>query len=195
MSFLDPAKREINIKIVYYGHPSAGLAENLRYIHANSGPGVSEMSSRTVGAEQFLFFNFIPLALGEIRGFKIRLHLFTVVGQRVSPEAYKTLLKGADGIVFVADGDPAERAATLQSWEDMHEHLQEHGYDADMMPLVVQLDRRDNPAAIPVAELKQMLGLSTQPIVEGNTLRGGGVFDSLKSIARLILLEIKRMSS
>jgi hypothetical protein len=195
MSFPDPSKREINIKIVYYGHPSASLAENLRYIHAHSGPAASEMSSRTAGAEQVLFFNFVPQALGEIRGFKIRLHLFTVAGESVSAEAHRVLLKGADGIVFVADGDPASRARNLQAWEGLHHHLEEHGYDAESLPLVVQLDRRDHPAALSVAELKQLLGLSTQLIVEGNTARGGGVFDSLKSIARLILLELKRTPS
>lgn len=195
MSFLDPAKREINIKIAYYGPPGASLAENLQYIHAHSGPAVSELSSRATETEQFLFFNFVPQALGEIRGFKIRLHLFTVVGQSVSAEAYRILLKGADGIVFVAEGDPARWDANLAAWQGMHRHLQEQGYVAEQMPTVVQLDRRDLPAATPAAELAKRLGLGTQPIIEGNSLRGGGVFDSLKSISRLILQEIKRMSS
>lgn len=195
MSFLDPARREINIKIAYYGPPGASLAENLQYIHSHAGPAVSEMSSRATDTEQFLFFNFVPQALGEIRGFKIRLHLFTVVGQSVSEEAYRILLKGADGIVFVAEGDPAKRAANQKAWEEMHEHLMEQGYVPEQMPTVVQLDRRDLPAATPAAELAKLLGLGAQPVIEGNSLRGGGVFDSLKSISRLILQEIKRMSS
>lgn len=195
MSFPDPSKREINVKIVYYGPPGASLAENLRYIHANSGPAVSELSAHTAGSEQFLFFNFVPQALGEIRGFKIRLHLFTVVGQRISPEAHRTLLKGVDGIVFVADGAPSARAANAQAWEGMQQHLEELGYVVERTPLVVQLDRRDPSATLPVEELKQLLGLGTQPIVEASAARGGGVFDSLKAIARLILLEIKKMSA
>ena len=195
MSFPDPSKREINVKIVYYGPPGASLAENLRYIHGSSGPAVSELSAHTAGSEQFLFFSFVPEALGEIRGFKIRLHLFTAVGQSLSPAAHRTLFKGVDGVVFVADGTPTGKTATQQAWQRMQQHLQELGYDPDQVPLVVQLDRRDQPAALPAAELKQLLGLGSQPIVEANAPRGDGVFDSLKSIARLILLEIKKMSA
>jgi len=190
-SFINYAAKEINCKIVYYG--AAALQENIQYIHARTNPEARGkiVTLKTQGGD-VLFFDFLPLALGEIRGFRVRFHLYAAPGgSKVGPDA-RLVLKGTDGVIFVADSDPKRLPATLASWESLKTNLAALGYDWRKLPLVIQLANRDLPDALPVESLKQALGVTTQPTFEGVVSRGVGVFDSLKAAAKLILTELKR---
>jgi len=197
-SFINYAAKEINVKVVYYGSATAGLHDNLAYVYAKTNPDAKGkmIALRTedsqADADKTEFFDFLPLALGEIRGFKTRFHLYTVPGNPKYNASRLLILKGVDGIVFVADGDPKQLKATLESWASLKKNLASHGYDWQKMPLVVQLNHRDLPNAIPVDDLKKALGLTTQPAYEAVATTGVGVFDTLKAIAKLVLVELKR---
>jgi len=192
-SFINYSAREINVKVVYYGPPGAGLHENLAYIYSRTNPEAKgKMIALKTEGETTEFFDFLPLALGEIRGFKVRFHLYTTPGRQDYEASRKLILKGADGVVFVADATRAQKAATLTSWKGLQTNLAALGYDWQKMPLVVQLNHRDRPDAMSADEIKEMLGVSTQPTFEADSATGAGVFDSLKAVAKLVLTALKR---
>jgi signal recognition particle receptor subunit beta len=193
-AFINYSSREINVKIVYYGSETAGLAENLQYVYGKTNPEAKgKLISLATETDRTLFFDFLPLSLGEIRGFKTRFHLYTVPGHAPYEASRKLILKGVDGVVFVADADPAQRKATLASWESLKANLAELGYGLEKLPLSVQLDAHRAKVPISSEELRTWLGLAPEvPIFNADPTTGTGVFDTLKSIAKQVLMELKK---
>jgi mutual gliding-motility protein MglA len=195
-SFINYSSREINCKIVYYGSATSGLAENLQYVYAKTNPEAKgKMISLATETERVLFFDFLPLSLGEIRGFKTRFHLYTVPGEIFYEASRKLVLKGVDGVVFVADADPARKEATLESWKSLKNNLAEAGYDWKRMPLVLQLDTHRTKAPMSSQELLALLGAPDLPVFVADPVTGPGVFDTLKAVAKAILMELKKGTS
>jgi signal recognition particle receptor subunit beta len=193
MSFINYASREINCKIVYYGPGLCGKTTNLQYIFQKTAPEArGKMISLATETERTLFFDFLPLALGEIRGFKTRFHLYTVPGQVFYDASRKLILKGVDGVVFVADSQEERLDANIESLENLKDNLEEQGYQLDQLPYVIQYNKRDLPNATPVAELRELLNPGMVPEYEACAQSGEGVFDTLKAVAKLILLELKK---
>jgi len=193
MSFINYAAREINCKIVYYGPGLCGKTTNLQYIYERSSPdSKGKMISLATETERTLFFDFLPLSLGEIRGFKTRFHLYTVPGQVFYDASRKLILKGVDGVVFVADSQVGRIEANVESLENLRINLQEQGYDVERIPYVVQYNKRDLPDLSSVAELRELLNPTGAPEHEAVARTGVGVFDTLKSVARVLISELKK---
>jgi signal recognition particle receptor subunit beta len=193
MSFVNYASREINCKIVYYGPGLCGKTTNLQYIYQNTAlEAKGKMISLATETERTLFFDFLPLALGEIRGFKTRLHLYTVPGQVFYDATRKLILKGVDGIVFVADSQEERMDANVESLCNLTMHLTEQGYDLGRLPHVIQYNKRDIPNVLSVQELHRELNPAAVPEFEACALSGKGVFETLKALARLVLIDLKK---
>jgi mutual gliding-motility protein MglA len=193
MSFINYASREINCKIVYYGPGLCGKTTNLQYIFQKTAPEAKgKMISLATETERTLFFDFLPLALGEIRGFKTRFHLYTVPGQVFYDASRKLILKGVDGVVFVADSQQERLDANLESLENLKDNLEEQGYRLEQLPFVIQYNKRDLPNITPVAELRELLNLDQVPDFEACAQTGEGVFETLKAVAKQILMELKK---
>ena len=182
-------------KIVYYGPGLCGKTTNLQYVYAKTNPdSKGKMISLATETERTLFFDFLPLSLGEIRGFKTRFHLYTVPGQVFYDASRKLILKGVDGVVFVADSQLERMEANLESLENLRVNLAEQGYDLDRLPYVVQYNKRDLPSAVSIEELHRALNPKNVPEYPAVAPTGVGVFDTLKSVAKLVLTELKRAS-
>jgi len=195
MSFINYSSREINCKIVYYGPGLCGKTTNLHYIHKKVGPNMKgKLISLSTETERTLFFDFLPLSLGEIRGFRTRFHLYTVPGQVFYDASRKLILKGVDGVVFVADSQLERMEANIESLDNLRVNLAEQGYDLDRIPFVIQYNKRDLPNAVPVEELRRELNYRNVPEWNAIAPQGVGVFDTLKSVARLVLRELKKGS-
>jgi signal recognition particle receptor subunit beta len=193
MSFINYSSREINCKIVYYGPGLCGKTTNLQYIYNKTNPEAKgKMISLATETERTLFFDFLPLSLGEIRGFKTRFHLYTVPGQVFYDGSRKLILKGVDGVVFVADSQIERMEANIESLDNLRVNLQEQGYNLDKIPYVVQYNKRDLPNSAPMDELKKLLNPTNVPEYEAVATTGVGVFDTLKAVAKLVLTELKR---
>ena len=193
MSFINYLSREINCKIVYYGPGLCGKTTNLQYIYNKTNPEAKgKMISLATETERTLFFDFLPLALGEIRGFKTRFHLYTVPGQVFYDASRKLILKGVDGVVFVGDSQIARAEANIESLENLRTNLAEQGYDLDKIPYVVQYNKRDMPNIASVEELRTQLNPTNVPEFEAVATTGIGVFETLKSVAKLVLTELRR---
>ena len=193
MSFINYSSREINCKIVYYGPGLCGKTTNLQYIYNKTSPDAKgKMISLATETERTLFFDFLPLSLGEIRGFKTRFHLYTVPGQVFYDASRKLILKGVDGVVFVADSQIERMEANLESVDNLRTNLAEQGYDLDRIPYVVQYNKRDLPQVAPIGELREQLNPTQVPDYEAVATTGVGVFDTLKAVAKLVLAELKR---
>lgn len=158
MSLINYASREINCKLVYYGPGLGGKTTNLEYIYEKVAPASKgKMISLATETERTLFFDFLPVDLGTIRGFKTRFHLYTVPGQVYYNASRKLILKGVDGVVFVADSQIERMEANLESMQNLYDNMLQHGYDLTRLPFVIQYNKRDLPNAAPVAELQQNL--------------------------------------
>jgi len=193
MSFINYSAREINFKIVYYGPGLCGKTTNLEHIYKVSKPEAKgKMVSLATETERTLFFDFLPLSLGEIRGFKTRFHLYTVPGQVFYDASRKLILKGVDGVVYVGDSQLERMEANIESLENLRSNLQEQGYDLDKLPYVVQYNKRDLPNAITMAELEGELNPTKVPSFEAVAPKGVGVFDTLKAVAKLVLTELRK---
>lgn len=193
MSFINYSSREINCKIVYYGPGLCGKTTNLQYIYNKTNPeSKGKMISLATETERTLFFDFLPLALGEIRGFKTRFHLYTVPGQVFYDASRKLILKGVDGVVFVADSQVERMDANIESLENLQTNLRDHGYELERIPYVVQYNKRDLPNAAPMDELKRILNPKNVVEFEAVATKGNGVFETLKAIAKLVLIELKK---
>ena len=193
MSFINYSSREINCKIVYYGPGLCGKTTNLQYIYNKTNPEAKgKMISLATETERTLFFDFLPLSLGEIRGFKTRFHLYTVPGQVFYDASRKLILKGVDGVVFVADSQIERMESNLESMENLRTNLAEQGYDLDKIPFVIQYNKRDIPNAADLDELRAALNARSVPDFEGAATNGVGVFETLKAIAKLVLIELKK---
>jgi len=193
MSFINYSSREINCKIVYYGPGLCGKTTNLQWIYKKTNPdSKGKMISLATETERTLFFDFLPLALGEIRGFKTRFHLYTVPGQVFYDASRKLILKGVDGVVFVADSQIERMEANIESVENLRINLAEQGYDLDKLPYIIQYNKRDLPNVVPVEEMKKALNPRGLPDFEASAVEGTGVFDTLKAIAKLVIMELKK---
>jgi len=193
MSFINYSSREINCKIVYYGPGLCGKTTNLQYVYAKTNPEAKgKMISLATETERTLFFDFLPLSLGEIRGFKTRFHLYTVPGQVFYDASRKLILKGVDGVVFVADSQIERMEANIESMENLRVNLAEQGYDLNKVPFVVQYNKRDLPNVATVEELRGLLNPRMVPEYQAVAPTGVGVFDTLKAVAKLVLTELKK---
>ncbi len=193
MSFINYSSREINCKIVYYGPGLCGKTTNLQYIFQKTNPEArGKMISLATETERTLFFDFLPLSLGEIKGFKTRFHLYTVPGQVFYDASRKLILKGVDGIVFVADSQVDRMEANIESMDNLRVNLQEQGYDLDTIPFVIQYNKRDLPNVAPVGEMQGALNPRGVPDFEACAATGGGVFETLKAVAKQVLTELKK---
>ena len=193
MSFINYMAREINCKIVYYGPGLCGKTTNLQYIYERTNPEAKgKMISLATETERTLFFDFLPLSLGEIRGFKTRFHLYTVPGQVFYDASRKLILKGVDGVIFVADSQIERLEANQESMDNLRTNLAEQGYSLEKIPFVIQYNKRDLPNVVPVEELRELLNMTRVPDFEANARSGMGVFDTLKAVSKLVLTELKR---
>jgi signal recognition particle receptor subunit beta len=193
MSFINYMAREINCKIVYYGPGLCGKTTNLQYIYERTNPEAKgKMISLATETERTLFFDFLPLQLGEIGGFKTRFHLYTVPGQVYYDASRKLILKGVDGVVFVADSQVGRMEANEESVENLQTNLAEHGYSLDKIPYIVQYNKRDLPEIASVEELRALLNPMNVPDFEAVARTGKGVFETLKATAKLVLSELRK---
>jgi signal recognition particle receptor subunit beta len=188
MSFINYSAREINFKIVYYGPGLCGKTTNLEHIYKVSKPEAKgKMVSLATETERTLFFDFLPLDLGEIRGFKTRFHLYTVPGQVFYDASRKLILRGVDGVCFVADSQEARMDANLESLENLRHNLEEQGFNLDELPYVIQYNKRDMPEVVAVEELSASLNPTQVPEFEAIAIDGTGVFETLKGLARQVI--------
>jgi len=193
MTFINYASREINCKIVYYGPGLCGKTTNLQHIFESTAPQArGKLISLATETDRTLFFDFMPLELGTVRGFKTRFHLYTVPGQVFYDASRKLILKGVDGVVFVADSQEERMDANVESLYNLEENLQAQGYDLMKIPYVLQLNKRDLPNIIPVEELTAELRRKEEPVVEAVASSGAGVFDTLKAVAKQVLTELRK---
>ncbi len=193
MSFINFAAREINCKIVYYGAGLGGKTTNLQFIFdKTSEKQKGKMISLATETDRTLFFDFLPLDLGTVRGFKTRFHLYTVPGQVFYDASRKLILRGVDGVVFVADSQEERMDANVEALENLQDNMKEHGYDFHKIPYVLQLNKRDLPNALGVEELKKDLVRRNEPVFEAVAFQGAGVFETLKEVARQVLIELKK---
>jgi signal recognition particle receptor subunit beta len=193
MTFINYASREINCKIVYYGPGLCGKTTNLQYIYDSTSPAAKgKLISLATETDRTLFFDFMPLELGTVRGFKTRFHLYTVPGQVYYDASRKLILKGVDGVVFVADSQEERMDANVESLYNLEENLKTQGYDLMQVPYVLQLNKRDLPSAMPVEELTVELQKKGEPVFEAVAMDGTGVFDTLKAVAKQVLTELRK---
>jgi len=192
MSFINYAAREINCKIVYYGPGLGGKTTNIQWIHEKTrADAKGKLISLATETERTLFFDFLPIELGTIRGFRMRFHLYTVPGQVFYDASRKLILKGVDGVVFVADSQEARMDANVESVSNLHGNLKDQGYDLAKIPYALQLNKRDLPSAVALAELETALRFKDEPVFEAVATNGTGVFETLKSIIKLVLKDLK----
>ena len=197
MTFINYASREINCKIVYYGPGLCGKTTNLQYIYDKTNPGAKgKLISLATETDRTLFFDFLPLELGTVRGFKTRFHLYTVPGQVFYDASRKLILKGVDGVIFVADSQVERMDANVEAIDNLVANLQSQGYDLNKIPYILQLNKRDLPNVVPVEEMKQQLSRKTppEPTFEACAAKGTGVFETLKGVAKLVLAELTKAS-
>jgi len=193
MTFINYAAREINCKLVYYGPGLGGKTTNIKFVYEKTNPtSKGKLISLATETDRTLFFDFLPLDLGEIRGFRTRFHLYTVPGQVFYDASRKLILKGVDGVVFVADSQAARMDANLESLKNLELNLKEQGYDIKTIPYVLQFNKRDLPTSTPFEEMKRRLHFKGEPIFEAIANKGTGVFETLKMIAKMVLLELRK---
>ena len=196
MTFINLMAREINCKIVYYGPGLCGKTTNLQQIYDRTKTDAKgKMVSLATETDRTLFFDFLPLELGQIRGFKTRFHLYTVPGQVFYDASRKLILKGVDGCVFVADSQIDRLEANIESVENLKENLNDQGYDLERIPYIIQYNKRDLPHIASVEELKELLNHRQVPEFEAVATMGIGVFETLKAIAKLVFMELKKTHS
>lgn len=187
MAAIDIRNHRIDTKIVYYGPAQSGKTTNLTNVHSRL-PQESRGPMRSIDTvdERTLFFDLMPIQEIEVGGWSIRFHLYTVPGQRDYVRTRRAILGGADGIVFVADADPAKQDENQQSMDELHEHLEHYGKDSASMPIVLQVNKTDLPDARPVTEVSDPLNLHAWPVVQAMAIRGIGVSETLSTIARAV---------
>jgi signal recognition particle receptor subunit beta len=193
MSFINYASREINCKIVYYGPGLGGKTTNLQYIYERTNPqNKGQLISLATETDRTLFFDFLPLDLGSVRGFRTRFHLYTVPGQVFYDASRKLILKGVDGVIFVADSQEARMDANLESLDNLKHNLHENGFDLGALPYALQFNKRDLPGAVAYDVMFGALNFKGEPTFEAVAPKGVGVFETLKAVAKQVLHELAR---
>jgi hypothetical protein len=193
MAFVNLSRRELHCKIVYYGPGLGGKTTNLAVLHQRlPADRRSEMVRLQTPGERTLYFDFLPLDLGEIGGLRTRFHLYTVPGQVSLRATRRLVLHGADGIIFVADSDPARFFANRHSLDDLRQNLARLGRPLESLPLVFQYNKRDHPGALDRLQLDRLLNAGARPVFEAVAVRGEGVAETLRTILQLVLAELAR---
>lgn len=193
MTFINYAAREINCKIVYYGPGLCGKTTNLQFIYEKTNPqNKGQLISLATETDRTLFFDFLPLDLGTVRGFRTRFHLYTVPGQVFYDASRKLILKGVDGVIFVADSQEARQDANLESLDNLRINLRENGFDLTTVPYALQLNKRDMPTAMPYDLMFRELNVKGEPTFEAVATKGIGVFETLKAVAKQVLHELSK---
>src|SRR5258706_5733031 len=188
MTFINYASREINCKVVYYGPGLCGKTTNLQYVFEKTVPEAKvKMISLATESERTLFFDFLPLELGKVKDFKVRFHLYTVPGQVFYDASRRLILRGADGVIFVADSQNERFEANLESLDNLKQNLTDYNLKLEEMPYIVQYNKRDLPNAMSVEELHKSLNPTGFPEFEASARTGEGVFETLKGVAKLVL--------
>lgn len=192
MSLINYASREINCKIVYYGPGLGGKTTNIQYVYDKVAPETKgKLVTLATEMDRTLFFDFLPLELGTVKGFKTRFHLYTVPGQVYYNASRKLILRGVDGIVFVADSQETRFDANIEALYNLHENLTEHRLDLAKIPFIMQYNKRDLPDAVPLDELEEELNPEHFTYFEAVACQGTGVFDTLKSVAKQVLRNLQ----
>ncbi|MCX7823486.1 MAG: GTPase domain-containing protein [Syntrophobacterales bacterium] len=198
MAFIDLAKKEIQVKIVYYGPARSGKTTNLQYLYRTMSKNVAgKMVTIDTKGDRTLFFDFLPLNIGKIKNLSVRIQLYTVPGQVIYNATRKLVLKGTDGIVFVADSLRVQRQKNVESFRNLEENLQEYGLNIDEIPLVLQYNKRDliksNFPLLSVQELEEDLNARFHaPAFEASAVVGFGVFETLKEITKITIRSVAR---
>ncbi len=188
MSLINYAGREINCKIVYYGTGLGGKTTNLEYVYSKVNPDAKgKMISLATETERTLFFDFLPIDLGDVKGFKTRFHLYTVPGQVYYNASRKLILKGVDGVIFVADSQAERMEANIEAMHNLYENLDSYGYDLTSIPFAMQYNKRDLPNAMPMEDLRAQLNPMGVPDFEGVAIEGRGVFETLGAVSKMVV--------
>jgi len=193
MSLINYSSREINCKIVYYGPGLCGKTTNIQYVYQKVDPSTKgKLITLATEMDRTLFFDFLPLELGTVKGFKTRFHLYTVPGQVYYDASRKLILRGVDGIVFVADSQTSRYDANIESLYNLHDNLEEYKLKIEDIPFVLQYNKRDMPEIISVEDLEQELNAEGYPSFEAVAVEGIGVFDTLKAVAKGVLKKLSQ---
>jgi signal recognition particle receptor subunit beta len=193
MSLINYSSREINCKIVYYGPGLCGKTTNIQHVYNKVAPETKgKLITLATEMDRTLFFDFLPLELGTVKGFKTRFHLYTVPGQVYYDASRKLILRGVDGIVFVADSQTSRYDANIESLYNLHDNLEEYKLKLEDIPYVIQYNKRDMPDIIGVEELEQELNPDGDPSLEAVAIKGVGVFDTLKTVAKGVLQKLSQ---
>jgi len=193
MSLINYSSREINCKIVYYGPGLCGKTTNIQYVYNKVDPGTKgKLITLATEMDRTLFFDFLPLELGTVKGFKTRFHLYTVPGQVYYDASRKLILRGVDGIVFVADSQTSRYDANIESLYNLHDNLEEYKLKIEDIPFVIQYNKRDMPEIISLEDLEQELNPEGYPSYEAVAVKGEGVFDTLKAVAKGVLQKLSQ---
>ncbi len=188
MSLINYASREINCKIVYYGTGLGGKTTNLEYVYSKVNPDAKgKMISLATETERTLFFDFLPIDLGDVKGFKTRFHLYTVPGQVYYNASRKLILKGVDGVIFVADSQAERMEANIEAMHNLYENLESYGYDLTNIPFAMQYNKRDLPNAMSMGDLRSQLNPMGVPDFEGVAIEGQGVFETLGAVSKMVV--------
>lgn len=188
MSMINYASREINCKVVYYGSGLGGKTTNLEYVYSRVNPETKgKMISLATETERTLFFDFLPIDLGEIRGFRTRFHLYTVPGQVYYNASRRLILKGVDGLIFVADSQRSRLEANIEAMHNLYENMESYGYDVETIPFVLQYNKRDLPDIMSTEELRSVLNPMGVPDFEAVAIEGEGVFQTLSAVSKAVV--------
>lgn len=195
MSFINEKTKEINCKVVYYGPPLCGKSTSLRKIYEQVREDAKgDLISLSQNNDRTLYFDFVPLHLGNYKNYTIRLHLYTVPGEVGYDAARKLISKGVDGVVFIADSQLERMEANIKSMNNLRETLKHEGVDLKKFPLVFQYNKRDLPNAVPVEELRKLLNSNSSEDFETVAITGEGVFEVLRAIGTKVLHGLKKTS-
>lgn len=192
MSFINYASKEVNCKIVYAGPGLSGKTTNIQYIYDHTRQDQrGKLVTLSTDNERTLFFDFLPLSVGEVRGYKTRFHLYSIPGQTFYDVSREFILKGVDGIVFVVDSQVERMEANIESFEQLERALERQGYDLHRLPLVFQYNKRDLPDAIGLGELEATFNAMHLPYQEAVAKKGLGVMETLQAISQHIIRDLK----
>lgn len=192
MSFFNHNAKEIHCKIVYYGPSLGGKTTNLQWVYQHTAQEQrSKLVALNTDIERTLFFDFLPLNIGEIRGYKTRFHLYSVPGQVIYDASRKLILKGLDGVIFVADSQAERMEENLQAFRNLERNLEAQGYDIKEVPLIIQYNKRDLPSAASMKDLRTNLNIYNSPEFEATASEGKGVIESLKTVSKSIINVLK----
>jgi len=192
VSFINYSTKEVNCKIVYVGTGLSGKTTNVQYIYEQTAQDLrGKFFAGNSENERTLFFDFLPLGVGDVRGYKTRFHLYTIPGQTFYEISQQFILKGVDGVVFVVDSQAERMEANLESFEILNRNLERQGYDTNKLPMIFQYNKRDLPSALPLKELEQTFNPSRKPSFEAVASRGDGVMETLQSITQWVIRELK----